>query len=85
MTKLMQPLFTFTMEHKGNVAYLPEYRQTIQRAERKETALRQQLGAEHQQLLDELLSELGEQAFLEQEHLFLATIALCRELMANVP
>ena len=85
MTELMRTLFTFTLEHNGNAAYLPAYRQATRRVQEKEMVLRQQLGEEHQHLLDEFMSELSEQIFIEQEHIFLGTISVCRELMTNVP
>jgi len=81
MTDLMTTLYHFVQEHRIQwVCQDPEYQSFAERANRKEQALRDKLDEEETKLLDAMLDEQLNQNAVEQEAVFHAAVALCREL-----
>lgn len=81
MTDLIMDLYEFTCSRRmGGALDHPEYREHLLAAQVQEERLRSLLDAEGVQLLRDLLYERSCQHAVEQEAIFRATLALCKEL-----
>ena len=81
MSDLMHVLYEFiTLRRMGRAWDDTEYREFSSYSRKKEAELRQKLGREENQLLDDMLRELSCQHAVELETIFQSTLELCREL-----
>lgn len=82
MTELMDILYSYAQDHmmRGLLDREPEYANVCHCADRQERALRELVGEENKEHLEDLLEERKLMAFFEQRALFCAGFQIALEL-----
>lgn len=81
MTDLMMELYEFTCQRRlGYGLDCPEYREYLHAAQAQETCLQSLLDSDGKQVLRDMLYERSCQHAMEQQAMFQASFALCKEL-----